>query len=192
MEIWKEVLGFNGNYLISNYGNFWSCVRESWNGRKWHKIGGVHLVIKDNGNGYKKALLWLEGKQINVYSHRAVAEAFIDNPDNLPQVGHRDDDKSNNYVENLYWCSGSTNIKDAHKTGRMTKRSTAGPVEAYPADSVVCAYKEAVYGGCSITKTATKYGMPRTTLSSIVNKKSRWEITDKIDKEILGGGEIIK
>ena len=65
---------------------------------------------RDNGNGYQIVTLKNEdGKCQNFYVHRLVAQAFIPNPDNLPQVNHKDENKENNFVDNLEWCTSGYN-----------------------------------------------------------------------------------
>lgn len=183
-EIWKD-LELDGveksRYKISNYGRVWS---DGYYHRNLHKTKyeGHYLKMCDNGNGYLSVGLRLEsGGYIRRYIHRLVAQHFLPNPNNCPQVGHKNDDKSNNVVDNLYWCTGSRNIKDAHKTGRMKTRSEYGTIARYDSDIIIAAYTEVVAEKNGLSKTAEKYGMPRTTLSSIVNKRSRSDITDKID-----------
>ena len=152
-------------------------------GRARRKESGEICKLADNGNGYLAVYCHVDKKTVLRYIHRLVAQVFHDNPDDLPQVGHKDDDKSNNHPSNLYWCSGSKNIRDAHRTGRMKKRSEHGPVKRYPEEIVEEAYCRVMFKGDEITPTANEYGMPRTTLSSIINKRSWTHLTDKLDEK---------
>lgn len=98
MEIWKAIYGYE-NYNISNKGNVKNITT------------GKILKPGDNGQGYKHVMLYdknHKGKTIMI--HRLVAKAFIPNPDNLPQVNHIDEDKTNNCVENLEWITSEDNI----------------------------------------------------------------------------------
>ena len=96
-EMIKEVTGFP-KYLIDTNGNI------------YNKRTNKKLKISDNGRGYKKVVLYTEeGKMVNKYIHRLVAETFIDNPNNLSEVNHIDEDKSNNCVDNLEWCDRKYN-----------------------------------------------------------------------------------
>ena len=96
-EMIKEVTGFP-KYLIDTDGNI------------YNKRTNKKLKISDNGRGYKKVVLYTEeGKMVNKYVHRLVAETFIDNPNNLSEVNHIDEDKSNNCVDNLEWCDRKYN-----------------------------------------------------------------------------------
>ena len=69
--------------------------------------------------GYKIVWMNIKGKQKHYYLHRLIAEAFIPNPDNKPQVNHIDGNKTNNNVENLEWVTSKENVHHAIRTGLM-------------------------------------------------------------------------
>ena len=102
-EIWKDIEGYEGRYQISNRGNVKS-LNYNHNGKE-----KILKPIINNKHGYAYVGLHLEGKTKNYYIHRLVAIAFIPNPDNLPEVNHRDENKENNTVENLEWCDRAYN-----------------------------------------------------------------------------------
>lgn len=101
-EIWRPVVGYEGLYEVSSYGRVRSLDRYVNNNSFWK---GRILKLSDDGRGYLRAHLCLNNKIKNFLVHRLVAQAFIPNPDNFPQVNHIDEDKSNNCVDNLEWCS---------------------------------------------------------------------------------------
>ena len=104
-EIWKAVEGYEDYYEVSNFGNVRSVDRVTnyTNGEK-HLWKGRILKPAKCGNGYFSCVLWKNGQKKTVLIHRLVAEAFIHNQNNLPQVNHKDENKENNHVENLEWC----------------------------------------------------------------------------------------
>lgn len=100
MEIWKDIEGYEGLYQVSNYGRV-----KSLNKRK----GRILKPAKDKG-GYLRVALHKQGTQKHYKIHRLVAQAFIPNPQNLPQVNHKDENPTNNTVQNLEWCDCQYNI----------------------------------------------------------------------------------
>lgn len=89
IEEWKDVVGFEGFYQVSNLGNVKrkKLLRLSGGGRY------VQVILSKNGKSYGKSV------------HRLVATAFLPNPDNLPCVNHKDENPKNNCVDNLEWCT---------------------------------------------------------------------------------------
>jgi hypothetical protein len=80
------------------------------NGRIYKKpISGKQMKQSLHTKGYKTVTLTKDGKSKTTFVHRIVAEAFIENPYNLPMVNHKDEDKTNNFAENLEWCTASYN-----------------------------------------------------------------------------------
>lgn len=103
-EIWKPVVGYEGLYEVSNLGNVRSL--------NWRNTGEVrNLYLKKQRYGYRQVELYFKNKPKMVTVHRLVATAFIPNPNNLPQINHKDLDKTNNNVENLEWVTASENAK---------------------------------------------------------------------------------
>lgn len=98
-EIWKDVCD---GYKVSNYGRVLSLAKTTIRGRKYDKI----LSASKKDNGYYTVSI--NGN--NEYVHRLVAKAFIDNSNNLNEINHKDEDKSNNRVDNLEWCTKSYNV----------------------------------------------------------------------------------
>ena len=101
MEIWKAIPGTNGNIEVSNDGKVRSLLR------------GTPKVLKTqiDNKGYHRLTVTIEGQKHTYKLHREVAKAFIPNTSNLPQVNHKDGNKSNNSATNLEWVS---NIDNAH------------------------------------------------------------------------------
>ena len=115
MEIWKDIKGYEGKYQISNKGRVKSLGN---NKTKKEKIRDGKI---DN-RGYKRISLCKNGKEKKYSIHRLVAQAFLPNPDNLPVVNHKDENKLNNNVENLEWCTQEYNVNYSGSNGRPGKK----------------------------------------------------------------------
>lgn len=119
-EVWKDVVGYEGLYFVSNTGKICSNSivtnrKNRWGGySKYTKKGTLKSFFKKE-NGYLCVHLYKDNKESSLYVHRIVAEAFIDNPLKKEEVNHKDFNKENNSVENLEWCSTKENIDHAIK-----------------------------------------------------------------------------
>lgn len=94
---------------------------EKRNGKKV-MYKGKFIKSQDNGIGYLSYHFWNNKKHDREYVHRIVAMAFLDNPNNLPEINHIDGNKSNNHVSNLEWCDRKYNVNDYVKKGRGVYR----------------------------------------------------------------------
>lgn len=121
-EVWKDITGFEGLYKVSNKGNVHSVERIGTNNRKF---GGIALKPAYTKAGYLKVVLCKNGIRYYKIVHRLVAEAFIPNPNNYPEVNHRDEVKFNNNVENLEWCDTRYNSNYGTRNERLSKKVRA-------------------------------------------------------------------
>ena len=121
-EIWRPVVGYEGLYEVSNTGQVRSVGRYYVNslGKRFFLKGKI-LSLSDNGRGYLRTVLKKDNKESSKYIHRLVAEAFILNVDGLPAVNHKDEDKTNNSVDNLEWCTAKYNNNYGTKNERVIK-----------------------------------------------------------------------
>lgn len=113
IEIWKDIVGYEGLYKISNQGKVLSVKRN--------------IVLKYRLNykkGYPVINLCKNSKLKTAYIHRLVAEYFIENPNNLKYVNHINNDKEKNNVNNLEWCTGSDNMLKSYQNGSNSKHKT--------------------------------------------------------------------
>ena len=110
-EIWKPIEGYEGLYEVSSLGNVRSLDRlDIYKGKYKRYFKGKNLIPIFDRGGYLQIMLSKNGKVQTYKLHRLVAKAFIPNPDNLPQVNHKDENKQNNCVDNLEWCDSTYNI----------------------------------------------------------------------------------
>ena len=119
-EEWKAIQGYEGIYEVSNFGNVRSLPRyKRGNFDSKVFIEGKTIKQVKNNRGYYIVQLSKNNKVKNFSVHRLVAEAFIPNPNNFPQVNHKDEDKSNNRVSNLEWMTLKRNINYGTRNKRM-------------------------------------------------------------------------
>lgn len=123
MEIWKPIKEYEGLYEISNYGNVRSLDKQinAKNG-SLRTIKGKLLKAKIDKDGYLLIGLTKDNIQKYFRIHRLVALTFIDNPNNLPLVNHIDENKQNNAVDNLEWCTTKYNNTYGSRMDNVTEK----------------------------------------------------------------------
>ena len=120
-EVWRDVKGFEGLYKVSNKGNVRSV---EWIGARGRECGGRTLKPAYDKDGYLKVGLCKNGMRYYKRLHRLVAETFIPNPNNFPQVNHLDEVKDNNNVSNLEWCTSKHNNNHGTARKRAAKKTS--------------------------------------------------------------------
>ena len=125
MALWREVAGYEGLYAVSDEGEVVSLPRVLSNGRGTFKTTGKALKQGTRAGKYKFVHLSKGNVQRCVSVHRLVAMAFLGNSENLPEVNHKDENPSNNRVENLEWCSRQYNI-DYSKSKKVSQYTLDG------------------------------------------------------------------
>lgn len=155
MEIWKDIEGYEGLYQISNFGR----IKFLYNYR-----GRNNILVPRIKRGYYQIGLRKNVKRKWFAVHRLVAKAFIDNPNNYPVINHIDEDKLNNNVDNLEWCTYKYNnsygnrIKKVVQTNKLRKE-----IAQYTLDG------ELVKEFFSIAEASRQTGFSMTNISNCVN-----------------------
>ena len=121
----RDIPDYEGIYAITTHGRVWSYPRviEKSDGRK-KTVVGRWLKASKNLLGQKytsKTSLWFQSQRKNFIISRLVAQAFIPNPDNKPQVDHLDGDSENNHVSNLKWVTAFENTRHEIATGIVNR-----------------------------------------------------------------------
>lgn len=118
-EIWKQIPGYEDRYEISNLGRVRSFVQSK---------GGKIIFGSPSKKGYIIIKLYNKFHKSKTYPiHRLVAQSFIPNPENLPQVNHKDENKENNSVNNLEWCTNEYNATYGTKISRVAEKLRCCP-----------------------------------------------------------------
>lgn len=128
-EIWKDIQGYESLYQVSNLGNVRSLRYCNKN-----EIKVLRQYELDNKAKKRYLAISLSKNNVNTKKlvHRLVAETFIPNPNNYPQVNHIDGNKKNNKVTNLEWCTQKHNIQEAWRLGLITRDGIHGFVNNLP------------------------------------------------------------
>lgn len=129
----KPIVGYEGWYEIDEQGTVYSVCRKNEIIRK------PYILRSERGCEYLRLRLQKEGVTKHKLVHRLVAEAFIPNPDNLPQVNHKDKNTFNNRVENLEWCTGQENVE--HGQGKIRRWCNDGEVVEMTISQLAQIYK---------------------------------------------------
>lgn len=168
-EIWKDILGYEGKYKISNLGKIFSVKKLGSGGDRTGRI----MKLKIDKNGYCYINLFNAAKRRTFKIHRLVALHFISNGDNKPQVNHIDFDRKNNRVDNLEWCTSSENHKHTWINGRgynpLHEKGLSNPNTKYHLDII----KEMILlrdNKMSYPKIANKFGCSHSTVQRLIKQ----------------------
>lgn len=148
-EVWKDIEGYKGKYQVSNMGNVKSLNYRST---------GQEKILKQifNAVGYPQVGLYKDGKMKWHMTHKLVAQAFIDNPDNKPRISHINTIRADNRAENLCWASQKEISNNPITKGRPRGRIAA---------RVFC--EGTIFN--SVAACAEHYGVKRTTMYNWLN-----------------------
>ena len=125
-EIWEDIKGYESYYQVSDLGRVKSLSRTTSHG---HNKKERILIPGKTGSGYASVNLWKDSKRHNFSVHRLVAEAFIPNRCNLPEVNHKDGNKEFNFKTNLEWTTPSKNIQ--HSYDELGRKAAHGEAQGH-------------------------------------------------------------
>ena len=173
-EIWKPVVGYEGLYEVSSLGMVRSVDRKEVfhhkDGKQIERFRhGKTMTPNYDGKGcYLHVRLTKNGIGKSTNVHRIVATAFIPNPNNLPEVNHIDEDKTNNAVSNLEWCDHLYNNRYGTKlTSSRGEKNSMNKFSENTVRAIRSEYDPSVHGG-TLTSLSKKYGVSVSHVKSIV------------------------
>ena len=171
-EDWKDILGYEGLYQVSNLGRVKRLPKTTL------RVDGSLLPLKESilkkkasNNGYEHTCLTKEGSSSFFSVHRLVAEAFIPNPEKKYSVNHIDTNKHNNIVSNLEWSTREEQTQHAISMGKIGIKgecNVKSKLTQEQADSIRSVYKS---GGATQLEISEEYGVSRQLVGFIINNK---------------------
>lgn len=178
-EIWKLITGTT-EYYVSNQGKVKRVKNEltkSGNVRSYSIVKERILKQDTSVKGYHTVHVPMtDGKTRHLRVHRLVAEAFLPNPNNLPQVNHKDGNKSNNQVSNLEWCTAKSNNSHARSSGLWNSSYEIGEnnKNSKLTEDMVKQIPNLLQQGLSSNQIANKFGVSRAAIN-LVRKGKNWK-----------------
>lgn len=163
-EIWKDVIGYEGRYQISNMGQLKGFGRSP---------KGVILNLSSSWNGYLTKNLYKNWDYQPIKIHRLVCQHFIENPENKPFINHKNGIKTDNRVENLEWCTFSENMLHAKRTGLSPSPHGENHAKAILTNEQVI-YIRQTYQPRKVPKShfAKKFGVSESAIAGILNNRN--------------------
>ena len=177
-EIWKPIAGFEGLYEASNTGKIRSLDRTLETPSKYGFYyrtykGKILAQCFDGKKNYLHVNLCKNGKSSIKLVHRIIAETFIPNPKNLPEINHKDEDKTNNLITNLEWCNHKYNNNYGSKANASKGENNSQ--NKFSQDIILKIRKEYIHRDkqFGVTALSKKYGISIPHICAIVKRK-RW------------------
>lgn len=170
---WKSVSGFEGYYEVSTAGKVRSLPRTIINkDGHYYRYSGKILKGSLDKDGYLRFILNKNGVRIYKSCHRLVAETFIPNPENKPQVNHKNGDITNNTKSNLEWCTIKENRQHAYDTGLQKAKSGVNHYSSKLSKKDVISIRKLLDKGETTLQISKKFNTSKSAVSRIGRKES--------------------
>lgn len=166
-EIWRDVKGYIGLYMVSNLGRVKSLERIVKHPKGGSRIINEKILTNVLMNNYLKVSLYKDGKKKDFRVHRLLANAFIPNPNNKPTVNHINGIKTDNRVENLEWNTSKENTKHAHENNLCYKGETH--FNSKLNDKIVLEIRSSDLPQRELAK---RYGVSQSQIWCVINRKT--------------------
>ena len=169
----RDIPGYEGLYAVTEDGRVWSHPKRTAVGRNGgtREDGGrwLNQFTATSRTRHLRAYLHRDGKTFGMFIHRAVALAYIQNPENLPHINHKDGDPTNNNVNNLEWCDAAANARHAVANGltKMPKQSGSSNSQSRLTETQIREIRARHSDGQSCAAIARSFGL---------NPKTAWDI----------------
>lgn len=160
MTEFYNIRGYEGLYMVTKTGKIWSNYTNKF------------LKLTTDKDGYSIFSLCKQGTRKMGKVHRVVAQTFIDNPDNKPQVNHIDGDKTNNQVNNLEWCTCSENQIHAYSIGLKNRKGESHLLNKLNEEDVLEIRRVYTTEKTSQYKLAEMYNVSQSTISEIITRNA--------------------
>lgn len=172
MEIWKDIPGYERYYQASNKGKIKSLQRTITRKSKRCTYPVKERILKQRitKTGYYIVFLYDNTGAKNIKVHRLVALAFILNPEKKPQVNHINGIKTDNWLENLEWCTQKENTVHAVKIGTFSRKGSKHPLSKLNEKNILC-IRKLHEKGCSIKSLSKRFKVSLSQINRIVNRK---------------------
>lgn len=178
-EVWKDIEELKNAYQVSNFGRVRRKSRKVPTNVPGQRNGLRNLSERitksqDNGHGYQQIYVKIDGIRIMVYLHRIVAIYFLPNPENKPEVNHKDGNKENNRADNLEWATRKENVKHAVDNNLLSKGEKVWNCKL--TEQKILAIRRLHRMNPNFNRAAInrKLGLGNSTVSKII-KKTRWK-----------------
>lgn len=180
-ENWKAIAGYEGYYEVSDTGKIRSVDRVVINRGFPQRLKGVTLRHNLNQNGYPYVIICKNGKTKCQCIHKAVAAAFVDNPDGRRVINHKDGNKQNNNASNLEWTTSLENNLHALRTGLRVPTRGEKQGKSVLKEHQVYEIRRRADSGESVKKLAQEFGVKEAAVSAVKHRRTWRHLPERPD-----------